>query len=249
MQHLRRLILSIKHEEISGEELELFLNSEADTLQAFFEVVSLRSIARGFVLFGSEIGGLSRELKEAEAHLEHQMLKLASTEQQVQKISGQYRELKEQLQATRSFSRLTSLRDSLPTISFSGASGQENSRAEQPRLQELVKQLQNDLITARRDEADARRKSAVADARVDELERQLEEAGQTFESEMLSFAKAQRDALDEAKAREEAIEEQLRHNSELMSAADAEQNLQVPRKIAMSSTRSRFRPWRLSWRR
>ena len=101
--------------------------------------------------------------------------------------------------------------------------------AEQLRLQELVKQLQNDLITARRDEADVRRKSAVADARAEELERQLEEAGQTFESEMLSFAKAQRDTMDEVRAREEALEEQLRHNSELMSAADAEQNLQVPR--------------------
>ena len=30
MQHLRRLILSMKHEERSGEELDLFLNSEAD---------------------------------------------------------------------------------------------------------------------------------------------------------------------------------------------------------------------------
>ena len=30
MQHLRRLILSVKHEERSGEELELFLNTEAD---------------------------------------------------------------------------------------------------------------------------------------------------------------------------------------------------------------------------
>ena len=220
------------------------LNSEADNLEVFFEVVSLRSIARGFELFGSEIGGLSRELKEAEVRLEHQKLKLASTEQQFQKISGQYRELKEQLQTTSSFSRLRSLRDSLPTISFSGSSGpsaarsgqreqerrlQENSRAGQPRLQKLVQKLQNDHITARRDEPDARRKSVVADARANELERQLEEAGQTFESEMQSFAEAQREVMDEAKAREEALEEQLRHNSDLMSAADAEQNLQVPR--------------------
>ena len=79
MQHLRRLILRIKHDERSREELDLFLNTEADTLQAFFEVVSLRSVARGFVLFGSEIGGLSRELKEAEGHLEHLKLKLEST--------------------------------------------------------------------------------------------------------------------------------------------------------------------------
>ena len=136
--------------------------------------------------------------------------------------------MKEQLQSTSSFSQITSLRDSLPTISYSGASAQENSRAEQPRLQELVKQLQNDLITARRDEADARRKSAVADARADELERQLRRQDRHLK-DMLSFAKAQREAMDEAKAREEALEEQLRHNSELMTAADAEQNLQVPR--------------------
>ena len=191
------------------------------TSRSFFEVVSLRSIVRGFVLLGSEIGDLSGKLKEAEVHLEHQMLKLASTEQQVQKISRQYRELKEQLQSTSSFSQITSLRDSLPSISYSGASAQENSRAEQPRLQELVKQLQNDLITARRDEADARRNSAVADARAEELDGNL--------TEMLSFAKAQRAAMDEVRAREEALEEQLRHNSELMTAADAEQNLQVPR--------------------
>ena len=89
MQHLRRLILSVKHEERSGEELELFLNTEADHLEAFFEVVSLRSIVRGFVLLGSEIGDLSGKLKEAEVHLEHQVLKLASTEKQVQKISRQ----------------------------------------------------------------------------------------------------------------------------------------------------------------
>ena len=158
MQYLRRLIRSIKYRETSGEELELSLNSEADNLEAFLEVVSSRSIARGFVLFGSEIGGLSRELKEAEVREEHQKLQLASNQQQLQKISGQYRELKEQLQATSSFSRLTSSRDSLQTISFFGASGssaarsghreqerrlQENTKAEQTRLQGVVEKLKS----------------------------------------------------------------------------------------------------------
>ena len=106
--------------------------------------------------FGNEIGVLSRELKEAEGRFEYQQLQLASNQQQLQKISGQYRELKEQMQATSPFSRLTSLRDSLPTISFAGTSGssaarsgqreqerrlQVNSRAEQTRLQELVEKL------------------------------------------------------------------------------------------------------------
>jgi chaperonin cofactor prefoldin len=97
IQHLRRLILRIKHEEMSREEMDLFLNSEADTLQAFFEIISSRSVARGFILFGSEIGGISQELKEAEGHLEQVKLKLESTQQQFKKISRQYHELKEQL--------------------------------------------------------------------------------------------------------------------------------------------------------
>ena len=218
MQYLKRLILSIKHQETSGEELDLSLNSEADNLEALSEAVSARSIARGFVLFGSEIGGLSRELKEAEVREEQKQLQLTSHQQQIHKLSTQYRELKEQLQATSSFSRLTTSRDSLPTISFSGASAarsedreqerrlQEETKAEQTRLQGLVEKLQTDLITARTDEADARRQGTVAVTRAKELERQLEEAGKTFESEMLACAEEKRKAIDEAKAREIALE-------------------------------------------
>jgi hypothetical protein len=53
---------------------------------------------------------------------EHQKLQLASCQQQLHKVSMQYRELKEQLQATSSFSKLFDTRASLTTISFSGAS-------------------------------------------------------------------------------------------------------------------------------
>ena len=81
MQYLKRLILSIKHQETSGEELDLYLNSEADNLEALSETVSARSIARGFVLFGIEIGGLSRALKEAEVREEQKQLQLTSHKQ------------------------------------------------------------------------------------------------------------------------------------------------------------------------
>ena len=107
MQYLKRLILSIKHQETSEEELDLYLNGEADHLEALSETVSARSIARGFVLFGIEIGGLSRALKEAEVREEQKQLQLVSHQQQIHKLSTQYRELQEQLQATSSFSRLT----------------------------------------------------------------------------------------------------------------------------------------------
>ena len=89
MQYLKRLILSIKHQETSGEELDLSLNSESDHLDAYSEcteAVASRSIARGFVLFGIEIGELSRELQEAEAREEQKQLQLASHQQQIYKF-------------------------------------------------------------------------------------------------------------------------------------------------------------------
>ena len=62
-QYLERLILSIKHQEMSGEELDLFLNSEADQLEAWSAAVVPKAIAHGFVLFGKEIGGIFQELQ------------------------------------------------------------------------------------------------------------------------------------------------------------------------------------------
>ena len=87
---------------------------------------------------------------------------------------------------------------------------QEETKAEQTRLQGLVEKLQTDLITARRDEADASRQGSVAVTRAKELERQLEEAGKTFESEMLACAEEKRQAIDEVQALEVALEERLR---------------------------------------
>ena len=252
--YLKRWFFAIKHQENETDEEEsdniaMFLNSEADNIENYIEAMEPRSVARGLVFLGGEVRGLFHKLQQAEVRSEHQQLQLASYQQQLQKISVQYGELKEQLQATSSFSRLSSTRGSrgsFPTISFSGASRssaarsgdreqeqrlQEETKAEQTRLQGLVEKLQTDLITARRDEADARRRGSVADTRATELEQQLEEARDSFESEMLACAEEKRRAIDEAKAREVALEERLRQRTDQVMATDDEQsihNIQVP---------------------
>jgi len=63
LQYLKRLILSIKHQEMSGEGLDLFLNCEADQLEAWSAAVAPKPIAHGFVLFGKEIGRIFQELQ------------------------------------------------------------------------------------------------------------------------------------------------------------------------------------------
>ena len=96
LQYLKMLILSIRHGKMGGEELDLFLNSAADQLDAWSAAVPSRSIARGFVLLGKEIGGISQELQAAEAQGEKKQLQLAAHQLQVQKLNAQYRELQEQ---------------------------------------------------------------------------------------------------------------------------------------------------------
>ena len=235
LQYLKMLILSIRHGKMAGEELDLFLNSAADQLDAWSAAVPSRSIARGFVLLGKEIGGISQELRAAEAQEEQKQLQLAAHQLQVQKLTAQYRELQEQLQATSSFSKLTETRRSLPTISFSGASAVksqislEESQVEKERFREQVGKLQNELLVARKEVAETRRHSADEASRAQELERRLKEAEEAYESEMQAFAEAQREAMNEARAREEDLEEQIRQISDQVLAAEAERNLQVPK--------------------
>jgi len=235
LQYLKMLILSIRHGKMAGEELDLFLNSAADQLDAWSAAVPSRSIARGFVLLGKEIGGISQELRAAEAQEEQKQLQLAAHQLQVQKLTAQYRELQEQLQATSSFSRLTETKGSLPTISFSGASAVksqislEESQVEKERFREQVGKLQNELLIARKEVAETRRHSADEASRAQELERRLKEAEEAYESEMKAFAEAQREAMNEARAREEDLEEQIRQISDQVLAAEAEQSLQVPK--------------------
>ena len=105
----------------------------------------------------------------------------------------------------------------------------EETQAQQKRLQQLVDKLQIDPISSRRDVAEISRQRTVAVDRTKELEQQLEEVGENFTSDMLSFVEEQRKAVDEARARERALEDQLRQSTEPVVAADAEQTLfQLP---------------------
>ena len=73
----------------------MFLNSEADNIENYIEAMEPRSVARGLVFLGGEVRGLFHKLQQAEVRSENQQLQLASYQQQLQKKSMQYGELKE----------------------------------------------------------------------------------------------------------------------------------------------------------
>jgi chromosome segregation ATPase len=231
LMYLKRCFLAINHQaDETDDDIALFLNDESDNIVNFIESIESRSIAKGFVTLGREVRALFHKLQQAEVCDEHQKVQLDSCQQQLHKVSMQYRELKEQLLATSSFSKLSNTRASLPTISFSEASAVrsevksqdqrslEESRVEKERLQGPVDKLQNELLIARRVVAEIRRQSAEEARRAEALEQQLEEAGQTFASEMQVFAEEQRKAIDEAKTPATGQEERVSEHQEQISS-------------------------------
>ena len=62
---------------------EFFFSTAADSLQWLDTGISQRSVARGFVLLGKEIGVLYRELKQAQGRDKHPKLQLVSYHQQL----------------------------------------------------------------------------------------------------------------------------------------------------------------------
>ena len=96
LMYLKRCcFLAINHQaDETDDDIALFLNDESDNIVNFIESIESRSIAKGFVTLGREVRALFHKLQQAEVRDEHQKLQLASFQQQLHKVSVQYRELK-----------------------------------------------------------------------------------------------------------------------------------------------------------
>ena len=77
--YLRRWVLSLKHLEASDEELDLLLNSEADTLEVWIMSVSTRSVVRDFESLIREIVVCSQRIREGNEHNEIDTIFIHST--------------------------------------------------------------------------------------------------------------------------------------------------------------------------
>ena len=91
--YLKRWILPLKHLEASDEELDLLLNSEADTLEEWITSVSTRSVVRGFESLSREIAVCSQRIREGNEHNERQQSQVAILTERVKAATQQYREL------------------------------------------------------------------------------------------------------------------------------------------------------------